>query len=59
MSMVLLDTDVMIEIQRGRERMAGWLESLARRAALYTFNLRHYQTIPGLNARTPYPRDAS
>jgi predicted nucleic acid-binding protein len=30
--------------------------SLARGARLYTFNLKHFQAVPGLNAQQPYPR---
>ena len=29
---------------------------LVRSATLYTFNLRHFQNIPGLNAQAPYQR---
>ncbi|HET6382994.1 MAG TPA: type II toxin-antitoxin system VapC family toxin [Armatimonadota bacterium] len=31
-------------------------QALTRQATLYTFNVRHYQAIPGLNARVPYAR---
>jgi predicted nucleic acid-binding protein len=30
--------------------------ALARSARLYTFNLRHFQTIAGLDVQTPYAR---
>jgi predicted nucleic acid-binding protein len=31
-------------------------QALNRQATLYTFNLRHYQAISGLDARAPYTR---
>lgn len=30
--------------------------ALARAAKLYTFNLKHFQVVPGLDAQQPYPR---
>jgi len=30
--------------------------SLARGARLYTFNLKHFESVPGLDAQQPYPR---
>ena len=30
--------------------------ALARGARLYTFNLKHFQVVPGLDAQQPYPR---
>jgi tRNA(fMet)-specific endonuclease VapC len=30
--------------------------ALARSARLYTFNLKHFQIVSGLDARQPYPR---
>ncbi len=30
--------------------------ALARVAKLYTFNLKHFQVVPGLDAQQPYPR---
>jgi predicted nucleic acid-binding protein len=30
--------------------------ALARGARLYTFNLKHFQAVPGLDAQQPYPR---
>ena len=30
--------------------------ALARNARLYTFNLKHFQVVPGLNAERPYSR---
>ena len=30
--------------------------ALARSARLYTFNLRHFQVVPGLNVERPYSR---
>jgi predicted nucleic acid-binding protein len=30
--------------------------SLARGARLYTFNLKHFQAVPGLDVQQPYPR---
>jgi tRNA(fMet)-specific endonuclease VapC len=29
---------------------------LSRSARLYTFNLRHFRALPGLDAQAPYPR---
>jgi predicted nucleic acid-binding protein len=34
-------------------------QALTRRATLYTFNVRRYQTVPGLDAREPYVRGAT
>lgn len=31
-------------------------QALNRKATLFTFNLKHFRTIPGLDARTPYVR---
>ena len=31
-------------------------QALDRGATLYTFNLKHFRAIPGLNAQAPYPR---
>ena len=30
--------------------------ALARSARLYTFNLRHFKVVPGLDVEQPYPR---
>lgn len=30
--------------------------ALARAPRLYTFNLKHFQAVPGLDAQQPYPR---
>ena len=34
-------------------------QALNRQATLYTFNLKHFGAIPGLDARTPYKRDST
>ena len=34
-------------------------QALNRQATLYTFNLKHFGAIPGLDARAPYKRDST
>jgi predicted nucleic acid-binding protein len=48
-----LDTDVLIDCLRGTSSAQEWLAHSAR---LYTFNLRHFRAVPGLDAQAPYAR---
>ena len=69
--MSLLDTDVLVDCLRGTPAAEAWLHdsanedfrvpgvaamALARGERLYTFNLRHYRAISGLDAVEPYER---
>ena len=64
----LIDADVLIELQRREQAAITWAESVrdvpfhvpgiaaSEGAVLYTFNLRHFSAVKGLNAIAPYTR---
>jgi len=70
-AMILLDTDVMVDLMRGYEPALTWLDSLGAETIgipglvamellqgcrLATFNERHYRVVSALQTIRPYPR---
>ena len=47
--MILVDTDVLVDCL-----IAAM--ALGRASRLYSFNLKHFQVLPGLDVQPPYPR---
>jgi predicted nucleic acid-binding protein len=61
--MRLLDTDVLIDLQRRHAPAVAWFGSLREvpsvpgvSATLCTFNVKHYRMVPGLVLEQPYAR---
>jgi hypothetical protein len=48
--MILLDTDIMVDLLRGYPPAVSWLESI---------NVRHLAAVPDLRTVQPYPKAES
>jgi len=59
--MYIIDTDILIDIQRGHQPAVNCDSLIAAcaitvSADLGTFNVKHYRTIPGFRTVQPYAR---
>jgi predicted nucleic acid-binding protein len=59
---LLLDTDILIDIQRGHAPALTWFSSLPELSFVPGFvvmelvNVKHYRVVPGLQTLQPYAR---